>query len=218
MSTIGYLCQHRKTRRKRFPNLFFDRVDTARAVDHDNALGLARRELAISIANALVKFSGLLFHPIRFAGFKLHSRLSSRSIDVEHESDVRDANADGERIQALDDLAIQFACRSLINSCGIEEPIGNYAYATFERGLDYLAHELAATGLKQKQLGLGCHARIRSEEHTSELQSLRHLVCRLLLEKKKRITCMTALMSARWVNACGKLPKWQPARGAISAA
>src|SRR5437899_5741740 len=30
----------------------------------------------------------------------------------------------------------------------------------------------------------GCAAR-RSEEHTSELQSLRHLVCRLLLEKKK---------------------------------
>src|SRR5258705_9890649 len=29
-------------------------------------------------------------------------------------------------------------------------------------------------------------ARSRSEEHTSELQSLRHLVCRLLLEKKKR--------------------------------
>src|SRR5205814_10526522 len=28
----------------------------------------------------------------------------------------------------------------------------------------------------------------RSEEHTSELQSLRHLVCRLLLEKKKKKT------------------------------
>src|SRR5205814_9275074 len=28
----------------------------------------------------------------------------------------------------------------------------------------------------------------RSEEHTSELQSLRHLVCRLLLEKKKQKT------------------------------
>src|SRR5437899_10134693 len=27
---------------------------------------------------------------------------------------------------------------------------------------------------------------VRSEEHTSELQSLRHLVCRLLLEKKNR--------------------------------
>src|SRR5258706_8662449 len=32
--------------------------------------------------------------------------------------------------------------------------------------------------------GLG--AAIRSEEHTSELQSLTNLVCRLLLEKKKR--------------------------------
>src|SRR5687767_15493583 len=29
-------------------------------------------------------------------------------------------------------------------------------------------------------------ARARSEEHTSELQSLAYLVCRLLLEKKKR--------------------------------
>src|SRR5258705_1969531 len=28
--------------------------------------------------------------------------------------------------------------------------------------------------------------KVRSEEHTSELQSLRHLVCRLLLEKKKK--------------------------------
>src|SRR6266404_9837999 len=30
----------------------------------------------------------------------------------------------------------------------------------------------------------------RSEEHTSELQSLAYLVCRLLLEKKKTITIM----------------------------
>src|SRR5205814_9199105 len=30
------------------------------------------------------------------------------------------------------------------------------------------------------------YVRPRSEEHTSELQSLRHLVCRLLLEKKKK--------------------------------
>src|SRR3712207_9125924 len=29
-------------------------------------------------------------------------------------------------------------------------------------------------------------ARIRSEEHTSELQSRQYLVCRLLLEKKKK--------------------------------
>src|SRR2546425_8805004 len=31
-----------------------------------------------------------------------------------------------------------------------------------------------------------CGDEIRSEEHTSELQSLAYLVCRLLLEKKKK--------------------------------
>src|SRR2546429_6807586 len=42
--------------------------------------------------------------------------------------------------------------------------------------------------------------RLRSEEHTSELQSRLHLVCRLLLEKKKNnitctITCHLALLA-----------------------
>src|SRR3712207_7302997 len=32
------------------------------------------------------------------------------------------------------------------------------------------------------------YAHLRSEEHTSELQSRQYLVCRLLLEKKKKIT------------------------------
>src|SRR5258705_6229266 len=32
----------------------------------------------------------------------------------------------------------------------------------------------------------GLKYRTRSEEHTSELQSLRHIVCRLLLEKNKK--------------------------------
>src|SRR5258705_13048401 len=35
-------------------------------------------------------------------------------------------------------------------------------------------------------VGDGLETEERSEEHTSELQSLRHLVCRLLLEKKKK--------------------------------
>src|SRR5437899_4301137 len=35
----------------------------------------------------------------------------------------------------------------------------------------------------------------RSEEHTSELQSLRHLVCRLLLEKKKKEQMITELIT-----------------------
>src|SRR5690349_23085163 len=44
--------------------------------------------------------------------------------------------------------------------------------------LDLLAHRAA----QQVRLGQA----VRSEEHTSELQSRRDLVCRLLLEKKKK--------------------------------
>src|SRR5690625_5548935 len=35
----------------------------------------------------------------------------------------------------------------------------------------------------------------RSEEHTSELQSRGHLVCRLLLEKKKTMICTQTIIS-----------------------
>src|SRR5690625_6828597 len=37
----------------------------------------------------------------------------------------------------------------------------------------------------------------RSEEHTSELQSRGHLVCRLLLEKKKELTYIDLMTSRR---------------------
>src|SRR3712207_6925569 len=37
---------------------------------------------------------------------------------------------------------------------------------------------------------------VRSEEHTSELQSRQYLVCRLLLEKKKTFPLMTFLFSS----------------------
>src|SRR2546422_3227742 len=36
----------------------------------------------------------------------------------------------------------------------------------------------------------------RSEEHTSELQSRLHLVCRLLLEKKKKLTTVCIAMAS----------------------
>src|SRR5258708_25424757 len=47
--------------------------------------------------------------------------------------------------------------------------------------------------------GLGHH---RSEEHTSELQSPDHLVCRLLLEKKKKNTNNATKAHARDPATC----------------
>src|SRR5258708_27920427 len=45
---------------------------------------------------------------------------------------------------------------------------------------------LDAAGIGEDELGF------RSEEHTSELQSPDHLVCRLLLEKKKKLSTTSA--------------------------
>src|SRR2546422_2148993 len=49
-------------------------------------------------------------------------------------------------------------------------------------------------GPRQVPVALGLQITGRSEEHTSELQSRLHLVCRLLLEKKKKPTksCLTS--------------------------
>src|SRR5258705_1422977 len=54
------------------------------------------------------------------------------------------------------------------------------AYRQLGIGYANLGALLMASGLPYDSDG-------RSEEHTSELQSLRHLVCRLLLEKKNGI-------------------------------
>src|SRR5687768_18090519 len=45
----------------------------------------------------------------------------------------------------------------------------------------------------------------RSEEHTSELQSRLHLVCRLLLEKKKSLSSQQARETSggEWLRAAG---------------
>src|SRR2546422_1722325 len=53
---------------------------------------------------------------------------------------------------------------------------------TQARGADVLVHEAQANAVVRIM------ADARSEEHTSELQSRLHLVCRLLLEKKKNTT------------------------------
>src|SRR2546430_6094830 len=53
----------------------------------------------------------------------------------------------------------------------------------------------ACTGGKAwRELGDDCRLQlvVRSEEHTSELQSQSNLVCRLLLEKKKKLIALDA--------------------------
>src|SRR5258705_9041839 len=53
------------------------------------------------------------------------------------------------------------------------------------RAFAFLEKKLVTPEGRVLRLVKGDASFFRSEEHTSELQSLRHLVCRLLLEKKK---------------------------------
>src|SRR5258708_18992963 len=61
-----------------------------------------------------------------------------------------------------------------------------------------LGNGMTAVTMVPPVLGL----RTRSEEHTSELQSPDHLVCRLLLEKKNRRLAFTYAWSARLHAFC----------------
>src|SRR3989442_8899476 len=58
-------------------------------------------------------------------------------------------------------------------------------------GVGVVENELAGIDLGEAEVAVGVADdtanTYRSEEHTSELQSRPHLVCRLLLEKKKRV-------------------------------
>src|SRR2546427_7898359 len=53
--------------------------------------------------------------------------------------------------------------------------------------------------------------KVRSEEHTSELQSQSNLVCRLLLEKKKKNTYTTAVDNRSKHNSNSATPQIQGA-------
>src|SRR3712207_8307338 len=69
-------------------------------------------------------------------------------------------------------------------------PTCGHSAATSRRGWRVSGREVPRRGTSTTRLSRSCTTRgvrtSRSEEHTSELQSRQYLVCRLLLEKKKK--------------------------------
>src|SRR2546425_9675736 len=60
-----------------------------------------------------------------------------------------------------------------------------FPYTTLFRSVGGLVDDVGLPHPVTRRGATALAARYRSEEHTSELQSLAYLVCRLLLEKKK---------------------------------
>src|SRR3712207_6902956 len=97
----------------------------------------------------------------------------------------------GIRIESAEDLIMLSPIESILgtatNPSSIRPPIHIEAAALWKksRSIGPTCSVAAACAIR---LDVTCTARprIRSEEHTSELQSRQYLVCRLLLEKKKK--------------------------------
>src|SRR5215467_15136508 len=79
-----------------------------------------------------------------------------------------------------------------------------FPYTTLFRSADLCRGDVPVHDMLERaaQQRARCRRSSRSEEHTSELQSPCNLVCRLLLEKKKRIAGHSSRLS----------PSKQPAR------
>src|SRR5256885_9604767 len=87
-----------------------------------------------------------------------------------------------------------------------------FPYTTLFRSLGFLVHLLNGQIFAFVYMALferlGAGGEPRSEEHTSELQSPCNLVCRLLLEKKKRIGATSGSddVSSASERACDAVP------------
>src|SRR5438093_8427222 len=88
------------------------------------------------------------------------------------------------------------ACFNFFSSSyGYRRYLHSFPTTTLFRS-DLVAHAGVADVVDVVSGALGVRP-VRSEEHTSELQSLTNLVCRLLLAKKKRSVSSTASPSRR---------------------
>src|SRR2546425_3267081 len=74
---------------------------------------------------------------------------------------------------------------------GYLNPVQRARYQQLRERFMQRVNEMRAERRERREMGAP-PPRVRSEEHTSELQSLAYLVCRLLLEKKKNRNRRTA--------------------------
>src|SRR2546422_6550921 len=85
-----------------------------------------------------------------------------------------------------------FPYTTLFRSCSVGEHGALYTVVNPSQAVRVVKlarvteHQTALTAGRVQFRDAGFVPKLRSEEHTSELQSRLHLVCRLLLEKKKK--------------------------------
>src|SRR2546426_3955874 len=91
-----------------------------------------------------------------------------------------------------------------------------FPYTTLFRslccGADFVAFKAKQLGKGVKRVKIVFYNQDRSEEHTSELQSPCNLVCRLLLEKKKKNSALAAHISTIEQYGCSTISYCEPSK------
>src|SRR3989442_3781776 len=134
-------------------------------------------------ASILENYSGWFCSAPKIFGPKsttsLTAFVSSRS--MRETSALLSASTNASRIAGS--IALRALGSSIPSRATVSIPSSDSA---MRRAASSEAHSPSATSLMRSPSGRAAKVTHRSEEHTSELQSRPHLVCRLLLEKKKR--------------------------------
>src|ERR1035441_10898126 len=143
---------------------------------------MKRREFPAAIQSFT---AAIALHPNDAAAY--YSRGAAQQNLEQNEAAVQSYS---EAIRLAPEMAHAYAARGV---CLVRLQRDADALTDFQRALwlkPKLAFALNGRGgvhfrRKEYRMALADYDAARSEEHTSELQSLRHLVCRLLLEKKQ---------------------------------
>src|ERR1035441_10854573 len=125
-------------------------------------------------------------HRIAFSGLLLSAIAGAQTL-----------NCDFQGYQPLDGLKAAMRAGSLDLSWQGERGQTLRATLGVDGGQPVVRELAVARNGKWSVLGHDLTPEYRSEEHTSELQSLRHLVCRLLLEKTNSATSATPTADTR---------------------
>src|SRR5688572_15457667 len=146
----------------------------------------------------------------RFDASEFHCRVAATVPDAEVASALEalplEGRSDHRRMAKVSQIAV-IAAREAIADAGLTEAgddglgvlvgsgaggidVGERQYGDFYSGdrhrVSPYAIPVSIVGIVSSEISIALGLRGRSEEHTSELQSQSNLVCRLLLEKKKK--------------------------------
>src|SRR2546422_2101213 len=91
-----------------------------------------------------------------------------------------------------------FPYTTLFRSHTFRQPITESIKLTPDSYVELACGEALRAMFLEVDLGTEAQSVFRSEEHTSELQSRLHLVCRLLLEKKKNKVNLSTILASHF--------------------